>query len=375
MLRTLLAGLALLFLATGDARAQTLTADPAVVEFGDVFEGEAPRTTVTFTNQGAADYRIREVRPTCGCTVATVTGPDGVNVPARPTSNQPVLVLKPGESMKVGVELITANQRGAVEKSLQVHDIDPAQPVISVPVRARVSKAFALTPEQVNLGMIAKRGVIERELTIQAQSIGDWTVDGFESGIEGRALPTGLRFEVLDTEGPTRRIKLIFDSPRTVGAVTAKVRARVSHERVKSIDFFIYGQVQPDVIFNTGEANFPESISFDQIDPGTTVTRKLTITNHDPDTPYKVVSIDIQAPKPEFFKTKLNTVEEGLRYEVEISADSAIAENFFRGNLVVRAQHPDLPNKVVPFHGGVRKAPAPPQPAPATPASGSASPK
>jgi|GEM_PF-2472322 len=372
-----LAGLALAIFATDGVRAQTLLPEPAVVDFGDVFEGEAPHTTVTFTNKGEADFRIREVRTSCGCTVATVAGPDGVAVPSKPTSDQPILVLKSGESMKVGVEMNTTGQHGAVEKSLQVHNIEPTVPVVTVPVRARVSKAFAITPDQLNLGSVPKRGAIERELTIQAQSIGDWSVEGFESGIEGRPLPEGLHLDVLDKEGPARRVKLVFDGPRPVGPITLKVRIKVAHERVKNIDFYVYGQVQSDVIFSTGE-NIPETINFDQMDPGSIVTRTVTITNHDPETPYKVIGLEIQAPKKEFFKTALRTIEEGVRYEVDISADSALAENFFRGNLVVLAEHPEQARKALPFHGWVRKTPAstpPAQPAPVTPASGAANPK
>jgi hypothetical protein len=377
MKRTLpsgIAGVVLALFATAGTHAQTLLPEPAVVDLGDVFEGEVPHTTVIFTNKGEADFRIKEVRTSCGCTVATVTGPDGVGISPKPLSDQPILVLKPGETMQVGVELNTANQHGSVEKSVQVHNFDPTVPAVQVPVRARVTKAFSLTPEQLNLGSVAKRGLVEQELTIQSQSIGDWSIDGFETGIEGRPLPTGMHFEVLDKQGQARRVKMVFEGPRAVGPITARVRIKVSHERVKNIDFYVYGQVQSDVIFTTGES-IPETINFDQMDPGSTVTRTLTITNHDPDTPYTITSLDIQAPKPEFFKTTLRTIEEGMRYEVDISADAAIAENFFRGNLVVRAQHPDLPSKTVPFHGWVRKAPAATPPAPATPAAGAANPK
>jgi len=388
MLRSLLppvAGLLLAWLSPA-ALAQALVPEPAAVEFGDVFEGEAPRTTVVFTNKGEADFKIQQVRTSCGCTVATVAGPDGVEIaPKSAVPDQPILTLKPGEAMRVGVELNTANQHGAVEKSVQVYGMDPGMQPIQVPVRARVSKAFAITPEQVNLGMVGKRGTIEKELTIQAQSIGDWSIDGFESGIDGRPLPAGVRFEVLDKEGQTRRIKMISDGPRPVGPITSKVRIKVTHERVKTIEFYLYGQVQSDIVFSSGNANFPETISFDQMEPGSVVKRTLTITNNDTETPYTITSVDIQAPKPEFFKTEIRTLEPGRKYEIDVTADSAIAENFFRGNLVIRAQHPDVPSRVVPFHGWVRKPAAPggspegtaptPAPAPAPAADDTSKPK
>ena len=352
---------------TLSAVGQTLVPEPAAIEFGDVFEGETPHTSVSFTNKGETDFPVGQVRTTCGCTVATVTGPDGVDVPPKPlVANQAVLTLKPGQSMKVGVEILTSGQHGAIEKGLQVYGIDPAAAPLLVPVRARVSKAFAVSPETLNLGMLGKRGVVEREVTITAQSAGDWNIDGFESGMEGHPLPDGLKLEVLDKEGASRRIKLTSEGPRPVSAVATKIRVKLTHERVKGVDFFLYYQVQSDVVFSSGNPNFPDNISFDQMEAGSKVKRTLKITNSDPATPYKVTAVDIQAPKPEFFKTELRTVKEGVEYEVDVTADAAIQENFFRGNLVIRAQHPDLPNKVVPFHGWVRKAAAPaPAPAPA----------
>ncbi len=362
-------GLTLALSALLPATAQALLPEPAAIEFGDVFEGEGPSTTVVFTNKAQADFAVQRVATTCGCTVATVTGPDGVAVPAKPVvANQPVLVLKPGEAMSVGVQLNTAGQHGAVEKGLDVFSIEPGMPPVHVPVRARVSKAFVISPEQVNLGMVGKRGALERELTIQAQSIGDWTIEGFESGIEGRPLPEGLKIEALDKEGPSRRIRLAFDGPRAVGPIMTKVRVKVGHERVKTIEFFVYGTVQSDVVFSSGNPNFPETISFDQMEPGTKVTRTVTVTNHDPATPYAITSVDVQAPRPEFFVTSVRTLQEGLKYEIDVTADSAIAENFFRGNLVVRANHPDMPTRVVSFHGWVKKAAAPAPVAPVTPA-------
>lgn len=375
MLRTLLSAAVLCLALPGllPATAQGLQAEPAAVEFGDVFEGEAPHATVTFTNGGSAEFKVQQVRTTCGCTVATVTGPDGVEVPSKPLqADQPILVLQPGQSMKVGVEMHTTGQHGAVEKGLQVHSLEPGSQPINVPVRARVSKAFVLSPDQVNLGTIAKRGVVERELVIQSQAVGDWTIEAFESGIEGRPLPPSLTFEVLDREGASRRIRMAYDGPRAVGPITTKVRIKLGHERVKSLEFFLYGQVQSDVVFNSGNPNFPETISFDQMDPGTKVTRTLMVTNHDPDTPYTITSVDIQSPKPEFFATTVRTLVEGQKYEIDVTADAGIAENFFRGNLVVRANHPDMPTRPVPFHGWVRKAATP---APVTPAAGTGSPK
>ncbi len=334
----------------------SLLAEPAIVDFGDVFDGEPARSTVKFTNTSKADWAVSKVATTCGCTVATVHGPDGAELPAHPVDpNFPMVTLKPGESLVVDVEMMTTNQHGAVEKGLQVYPVDPALTMVTVPVRARVSKAFAVSPDSLNLLTLSKSGRIEREVVIEAQTLGDWTIDGFESAIEGKPLPDCIAFEVLDKEGSRRRIKLVSDGPRPVGPMTVKVRVKLGHEKVKGVEFFVYGVVQPDVTFSSGHPQFPESISFDQMEPGSKVTKTLTIKNGDPSVPYVLESVDIQSPKPQFFVTSIRTIEEGVSYEVDVTADATVGDAFFRGNLVLHAKHPDLPSRVVPFHGWVRK--------------------
>jgi hypothetical protein len=299
---------------------------------------------------------VQQVRTTCGCTVATVHGPDGAELPSRPQDpTHPMVTLKPGEAIEVDVELVTTNQHGAVEKGLQVFPVDPALTMVNVPVRARVSKAFAISPTSLNLGNIGKTGPIEQTLVLQSQSPGEWTIDGFESA-DARPLPDSIQFEVLETEGQSRRIRMSSPGPRPVGQLTLKVRVKIGHERVKSVEFFVFGVIQPDVTFRSDSPQFPDAISFDQIEPGTKVTRTLTIKNADPSTPYVLETVDLQTPKPEFFVATLREIEAGVQYEVDVTADAGVADAFFRGNLVLHAKHPDLPSRVVPFHGWVRKS-------------------
>ncbi|MHC4845385.1 MAG: DUF1573 domain-containing protein [Planctomycetota bacterium] len=358
LLRPLCVISALLGLGTvSQASAQSLVAKPAALDFGDIYDGEAAMGEVTLTNAGETDWAVQQVKTSCGCTVATVHGPDGAEVPSRPrTDRLPVVTLKPGESMTVGVELTTANQHGSVEKQLQIYPIDTSINTVNVPVRARVTKAFAISPPNLNLQTISKSEAIDRIITVQAQSVGEWTIDGFTNAIEGQPLPEALNFEVLDEEGPSRRVRMTTSGGLSVGTLTTKVRVKIGHERVSFVDFYIYGMVEADVRFDTGSETTPGSLSFDKIEVGSKVTRTITITNHDTDNPYVLESADIQSPDPEFFETTIRTLEEGISYEVDVTVDGALGEGFFRGNLVLRAQHTDVPTRSISYHGWVRKS-------------------
>jgi hypothetical protein len=330
---------------------------PAVVDFGDLFDGQPARTTVTFTNTSEADRALSQVKTSCGCTVATVHGPDGEAIPSKSANPQlPIVTLHPGQAIQVDVEMTTTNQRGSVEKQLQVYPMDSSLSMVQVPVRARVAKAFMISPESLSLGTkLPKTGPIEQTLVIESQIEGDWSIEGFTSGMEGKPLPADLQFNVLDKEGPKRRVQVISGGPRTIGALTLKVHVNINHEKIKGTDFYVYGVVVPDVSFDTGDPNFPSSISFGQMETGSKVTKTLKITNADKSTPYVLRSVNVDAPKPEFFTTAIRTIEEGVSYEVDVTADAAINEAFFRGMLVLNADHPELKDQKILFHGWVKK--------------------
>src|SRR5262245_15491358 len=330
---------------------------PAVVDFGDVFDGQPARMTVTFTNNSDADRARSQVKTSCGCTVATVHGPDGEAIPSKSANPQlPIVTLHPGQAIQVDVEMATTNQRGSVEKQLQVYPMDTSLTMVQVPVRARVTKAFTISPESLSLGTkLPKTGPIEQTLVIESQIEGDWSIEGFTSGMEGKPLPADLQFNVLDKEGPKRRVQVVSGGPRTIGALTLKVHVNINHEKIKGTDFYVYGVVVSDVSFDTGDPNFPSSISFGQMDTGSKVTKTLKITNADKSTPYLLRSVNVEAPKPEFFTTAIRTIEEGVSYEVDVTADAAINEAFFRGMLVLTADHPELKDQKILFHGWVKK--------------------
>ncbi|MGQ0552032.1 MAG: hypothetical protein ACT4PU_02295 [Planctomycetota bacterium] len=371
--RLLLPLAALLAMASASASAQHpvvppgelsgLTPEPAAVDLGDVYDGEPARGQVLFRNTSSTDWPVASVRTTCGCTLATVHGPDGAELPLRATqSGVPLVTLKPGEALTIDVEVTTANVRGAVEKHVEVAHLDPTHPIGRVPVKARISKAIQVTPELLNLGKITKNQRVEQTLTLQAQAIGDWSIDGFTSAIESQPLPAGWQFKVLDTEGAERRVQVLSEGGRPTGVVTARLRILIGHARVKHLDVMIYGTVEPDVAFDTGNTVVPETINLEQMQAGESVTKTLTITNRDPSIPYRLDSVEIQtkADLKAHFTATIRTLQDGVSYAVDLNCDGRVLESapdttYIRGTLLLKATHPELPNHSIQFQGWIRR--------------------
>ena len=332
-----------------------LEASPSTVDFGEAFEGEVLHQAVTITNTGDRPWPVARIQTSCGCTVAKIFASDGSQIPTRPRNDQPIVVLEPGDSMQTEVEFRTTGKHGAVKQTMTVHHTDSTVEPASVPVSVNVSRAIQVTPQWVNLGNLTKNQHVEQEVVVEALEIGDWAIKGFESQVEGQALPEWLAFEVLDTEGPTRRIKAVIDGALPVGALSPRVRIVIDHPRIQSVDFTMTGIVRPNVTFDSGQANFQENINFEQFGPDEKVERTMTIVNTDPSVPYVLQEVEIQSKQAEFFTLETVTIEEGVKYEVHLTADGAIGLPFFRGNLMLKAEHPDVPSKLIPFHGWVRK--------------------
>ena len=341
--------------APAPAPTSPLVAVPDSVDFGDAFQGEVLTREVQVTNSGSEAFPLSSIQTSCGCTAAQIVGPDGTAYRTQAHGTDPILILEPEDEATVIVEFRTAGKHGDINQTMKLFHSDPRIPALQVGVHVRVTKAIQVTPAWVNLNRIGKSDRIEEVVVVEAVEIGDWTISGFASQIEGQELPSYLNFEVLDEEGPRRRVKVVVEGDRPVGALSARVSIQIDHERIKTADFAVTAIIQPNVTFESGNSAFQENVNFEQLGPEDTVTRTIKITNKDPAVPYVLTGVDILTSKKEFFEVSIREIEAGLSYEVDVTVDGAINAAFFRGSIVLRAEHPDLPTKMIPFHGWVRE--------------------
>jgi len=335
--------------------------DPPVIDFGQVWYGAEMKHKATLTNVSGAELPIAEIKTSCGCTVAKVHKKDGSEVavkahaPGAPPT-EPFVTLAPGESLDVDVELQPpASMKARIEKYVQVVFMDKAHPMEQLPVRAQIGLAYIVEPDFVNVGIVRKSGVLKSTIKVTANVEGDWEITGFKSGDEGQERPPGMKFEVLDHEGKTRKITMNWEGPRPIGSATHKVRILINGPGVGWAEFATWGTVMSDIEFDNNDPRGQGPINFDLVEKDGTATRTLTITNRDPSVPYVVESVEVQSSKPQFFTTNIRTLEEGVSYAVDITCDGHIADPFFTGQIVVKAKHPEEPIKKVNFSGRVNQ--------------------
>jgi hypothetical protein len=109
---------------SGNSSGPKLKFDYTTHDFGDITEGKVVDWTVNFKNVGNRELEIKDVKTSCGCTAAIITGKS----------------LKPGESGSLKIEFDSANKLGKTSKTISVDSNDTDDPVQTIIIMADILK-------------------------------------------------------------------------------------------------------------------------------------------------------------------------------------------------------------------------------------------
>jgi len=93
-------------------------------DFGNVKEGKVVDHTFKFENSGKSPLKIKDIKTSCGCTVALISSE----------------LLKPGEQGTLKVELDTSNRGGKMSRTITIKSNDPKNASIILTVYANVQR-------------------------------------------------------------------------------------------------------------------------------------------------------------------------------------------------------------------------------------------
>lgn len=91
-------------------------------DFGVVQEGKITDWTATFKNTGNEVLDIKDIKTSCGCTAAVVSGKH----------------IKPGESGSLRIEFDSTNKNGKLSRTVTITSNDPKQPEQTIVIYAEV---------------------------------------------------------------------------------------------------------------------------------------------------------------------------------------------------------------------------------------------
>lgn len=86
--------------------------DNSTHDFGEINEGQVVDWIASFSNTGKSDLVINDIKTSCGCTAAVVSGK----------------IIKPGESGNVKIEFDSNNRQGKVTKTITLYTNESSNP-------------------------------------------------------------------------------------------------------------------------------------------------------------------------------------------------------------------------------------------------------
>jgi hypothetical protein len=308
---------------------QAVVPEP-VWDAGVIGRGETVRHTFEIRNVGSDTLYLREVRAACGCTVASFDES-----------------IAPGSSGKVTAEVATESFRGAIAKDVTVFTSDPANPVLTLTVRAEVQPWVDAQPGYFRFVHVQGAPEVAASQTLWSADRVDLAVLGVESPLPQLAVtfrPAVGEERSADGRGRQWVILATLGSDAPEGPLAGDVIVRTNHPQQPTLALPIAGYVRPVLAVS------PPVADFGSFAPSEPRRGSVIVTNHGEE-PVTVLAAESDVPG---LSAQVAAREKGKRYDVNLTLAAGIAPGPFAGTLRVRTDSPRQPLLEIPVRGEVR---------------------
>ena len=306
--------------ATAGATQPKAVAVQPIKDVGSVPKGDKVTQDFEIRNDGNAALEITDVKPACGCTVASYDR-----------------TILPGKTGKVHVVVDTASFTGPVAKGVTVFTNDASNPQVELTVRAKIDPYIAVKPGFARYTIVkdeAKEGTIVQTLyapdgspmdIVKVDSPWPFLAVSFREAQEGERLP--------EVKSKQWRVETKLSSDAPVGPLAGMVTVHTNHAKQKLVEIPVSGFVRPVL------AVTPPKADFGQIDVKEPQRRVLDVKNFATE-PIKVIGVD---PPGQGIEAKVEPLEEGREYTVRLTLNSGMAKGPFHGKLTIHTDSPKSP--------------------------------
>jgi hypothetical protein len=220
--RTALVALAGACLLAGSACADAppqprIACDQATFDFGERQDSETVEHEFRIRNDGTAPLVIKNVRASCGCTVATVSSRR----------------LESGQTAVVKARLNLKGRRGAQRKSITIESNDPSSPRFPLWMTGTAIIEIGMDPGFVNFGQVVTDKPISRHTTLLSRdpSVTIVSVSGGSPDFDAVVLN--------DTNGLARNVKITAKMPLSQGFHRATYVVTTTHPTTPTLNLSV----------------------------------------------------------------------------------------------------------------------------------------
>lgn len=203
-----------------------ISAEPPLVDFGDVVMNQTPQQTIHIKNAMKGELKIEKLR----------YNEDALDIGYKKEGKDWVLHVK----LKPGVAI------GFLKDTIYVKNNSPALSEMPIPVRASIKGPISYSPSYIEFGSISANDKATRQIELTAIESFDITTNRAELMVNGTKMEGAeklMKVSVVPAERNTKKISLELMNPGTnPGSVHGKVFLDTNNPQQKTliIDFYAF---------------------------------------------------------------------------------------------------------------------------------------
>jgi hypothetical protein len=298
-------------------------------DFGVTSLVESVTGTFTFQNAGDAVLELQAPRPSCGCTVASVTSDK----------------LQPGEkgelvfTIKLGT---AAHQR--LSKLITVSSNDPQQPIVQLGIEVQTKSVLTAEPTSVDFGALRLGATTNASVVIRRNDGKKLTitkVEAFSDLITARTEP------MEDADAQAARLQIRFNAAGLPRHFSEQIRLYTDDSIGAGLTVFVSARLLGDIKLE------PETLSWGMPDPNNwpdtetevILSRSIVVTSTQTERPLLLRNISCSRKE---VKVRLVTLQKGQEYEIVVTLPKRLTKTV-EGTINFETNLPSLPKVEVPL--------------------------
>ncbi len=314
---------------TPAAAPQVVVAEP-VHDAGSVSKGEKVTVDFVLENRGSAELEVTDVRPACGCTVASFDRK-----------------IAPGGKGKVHAVLDTVDFQGAIAKTVTVLTNDPANPKLTLTIKAKIEPHVAVFPgyaRYVYVQTLEPGTLVQTLWALDQQDFRVLEVQSPYPFIHATLREAAEDERHADGIGRQWRIEMSIQPDATVGPLREFLVVKTNHPKQKEVRIPISGFVRP-LLHVT-----PQVADFGAVD-GLSEPREieLTLVNFGNDT----ITIEGIDSDRKGVAAKAMATELGRRFKILVTLSPEAGKGHLAGTLKIKTSNPKMPVVELPVKAAV----------------------
>jgi len=311
--------------------APKLEALEAVKDVGKVAKGEKVKVDFEIRNAGTVDLLISNVRPTCGCTVASFDAK-----------------VAPGATGKIHAEIDTVDFAGPIAKTITVLSNDPVNPRVTLTIKARVEPQIYSFPGYARYVYVQSQAPATVKQWLWTDNFPDFKVLEVTSPYKFiRAAFRPATAEERRAEAPNGNqwiVETTIQPDAEVGALRDFLVVGTNHPQQKNLRLAITGFVRPLLSVT------PFVADFGALDLTAAAQDLSLVLVNFGDAAIEIRSVTASVPGVE---ATVKPIEAGRRWEVKLTLTGKMPKGHVDAKIRIETTSPQQPTLEVPLRGTV----------------------